>query len=145
MRSGGACSVACLPGKWVGRRGGDGKVFRSWGGLQGPPLHRKECLKVLSVRPLLHRDFSEAQSCLCSELWEMKGARKFSLELLWGCPAWGSLGGILRCLGKKTSFSGHPIQEEENDWNKGDELGWGGNSLRQGPGAGWGVWLERGI
>lgn len=37
---------------------------------------------------------------------------------------------------KKTTFSGYPIQEEEDDRNKGVELGWGANGLRQGRGAG---------
>lgn len=34
------------------------------------PFHRKECLEALP-----HRNLSEAQALLCSELWEIKGAK----------------------------------------------------------------------
>lgn len=81
-----------------------------------------------SVQPRPQRDFSEAQ-CLLHSLRALGNKRcqevlpGMALEVpCLGDPTWGSLGGIV--LGKEgIVFFGYPIQEEENDWNKGDERG----------------------
>lgn len=44
--------------------------------------------------PLPHRNFSEAPALLCSEFWEIKGARNFTLEWLWRCPALETILGV---------------------------------------------------
>lgn len=54
--------------------------------------------------PLPHRNFSEAQAFLCSEFWEIRGARNFTLEWLWRCPALETILGVpseVRSLEKK--------------------------------------------